>query len=52
MLKTGLKTLLLAAVAVTALAAPAAARNHKNESWRNDDATIRKENINTAFQAK
>jgi raffinose/stachyose/melibiose transport system substrate-binding protein len=52
MLKTGLKTLLLAAVAVTALAAPAAAGKLIIESWRNDDATIWKEKIIPAFQAK
>jgi raffinose/stachyose/melibiose transport system substrate-binding protein len=52
MLKTGLKTMLLAAVAMTALAGTAAAGKLTIESWRNDDATIWKEKIIPAFQAK
>ena len=52
MLKTGLKTLLLAAVAVGAFAGAASAGKLTIESWRNDDATIWKEKIIPAFQAK
>ena len=52
MLKTGLKTMLLTAVAMTALAGAASAGKITIESWRNDDATIWKEKIIPAFQAK
>jgi raffinose/stachyose/melibiose transport system substrate-binding protein len=52
MLKTGLKTMLLAAVAMTAFASAASAGKITIESWRNDDATIWKEKIIPAFQAK
>ena len=52
MLKTGLKTLLLAAVAMSAFASVASAGKLTIESWRNDDATIWKEKIIPAFQAK
>jgi raffinose/stachyose/melibiose transport system substrate-binding protein len=52
MLKTGLKFLLLAAVATTAFAGTASAGKLTIESWRNDDATIWKEKIIPAFQAK
>jgi raffinose/stachyose/melibiose transport system substrate-binding protein len=52
MLKTGLKTMLLAAVAMTAFAGAASAGKLTIESWRNDDATIWKEKIIPAFQAK
>ena len=52
MLKTGLKTLLLAAVASVALSGAASAGKLTIESWRNDDATIWKEKIIPAFQAK
>src|SRR5436190_13901326 len=52
MLKTGLKTMLLTAVAMTAFAGAAAAGKLTIESWRNDDATIWKEKIIPAFQAK
>jgi raffinose/stachyose/melibiose transport system substrate-binding protein len=52
MLKTGLKTLLLAAVASVALTGAASAGKLTIESWRNDDATIWKEKIIPAFQAK
>ncbi len=52
MLKTGLKTMLLAAVAMTAFAGAASAGKITIESWRNDDATIWKEKIIPAFQAK
>ena len=52
MLKTGLKTMLLTAVAMTAFAGAASAGKLTIESWRNDDATIWKEKIIPAFQAK
>jgi raffinose/stachyose/melibiose transport system substrate-binding protein len=52
MLKTGLKTMLLTAVAMTAFASVASAGKITIESWRNDDATIWKEKIIPAFQAK
>ncbi len=52
MLKTGLKSLLLAAVATVALTGAASAGKLTIESWRNDDATIWKEKIIPAFQAK
>jgi raffinose/stachyose/melibiose transport system substrate-binding protein len=52
MMKSQLKSLLLAAAAIAALAAPAAAGKLTIESWRNDDATIWKEKIIPAFQAK
>ncbi len=52
MLKTGLKTALLAAVAIGAFAGAASAGKITIESWRNDDATIWKEKIIPAFQAK
>ena len=52
MLKTGLKTTLLAAAALSALAGTAPAGTLTIESWRNDDATIWKEKIIPAFQAK
>ncbi|MGB9142416.1 MAG: sugar ABC transporter substrate-binding protein, partial [Aestuariivirga sp.] len=51
MLKTGLKTMLLTAVAMTAFAGAASAGKLTIESWRNDDATIWKEKIIPAFQA-
>ena len=52
MLKTGLKSLLLAAAATMALTGAASAGKLTIESWRNDDATIWKEKIIPAFQAK
>ena len=52
MLKTSLKTLLLAAVAVTACASAASAGKLTIESWRNDDAAIWKDKIIPAFMAK
>ncbi len=52
MLKATLKTMLLATVAATALAGTASAGKITIESWRNDDATIWKEKIIPAFQAK
>jgi raffinose/stachyose/melibiose transport system substrate-binding protein len=52
MLKTGLKTMLLTAVAMSAFAGAASAGKLTIESWRNDDATIWKEKIIPAFQAK
>jgi raffinose/stachyose/melibiose transport system substrate-binding protein len=52
MLKTGLKSLLLAAAATLAMASTASAGKITIESWRNDDATIWKEQIIPAFQAK
>jgi raffinose/stachyose/melibiose transport system substrate-binding protein len=52
MLTSTLKTLLLAAVAMTAMASAASAGKITIESWRNDDATIWKEKIIPAFQAK
>ena len=52
MLKTTMKTMLLAAVATVALTGAASAGKLAIESWRNDDATIWKEKIIPAFQAK
>ena len=52
MLKTGLKSLVLAAVAMTAWAGAASAGKITIESWRNDDATIWNEKIIPAFAAK
>jgi raffinose/stachyose/melibiose transport system substrate-binding protein len=52
MLKTGLRTMLLTAVAMAAFAGTASAGKLTIESWRNDDATIWKEKIIPAFQAK
>ena len=52
MLKTTLKSVLLAAVATAAFAGTASAGKLSIESWRNDDATIWKEKIIPAFQAK
>jgi raffinose/stachyose/melibiose transport system substrate-binding protein len=51
MLKTGLKTLLLAAATTVAMAGAANAGKLTIESWRNDDATIWKDKIIPAFQA-
>ncbi len=50
MLKLGLKSILLAAVAVTAFAGTASAGKLSIESWRNDDAAIWKDKIIPAFQ--
>jgi len=52
MMKTTLKTMLLAAVAVGAMAGAASAGKLTIESWRNDDAAIWKDKIIPAFQAK
>ena len=52
MLKKSLKTVLLAAVALSACAGAASAGKLTIESWRNDDATIWKEKIIPAFMAK
>jgi raffinose/stachyose/melibiose transport system substrate-binding protein len=52
MLKSTLKTVLLAAVAVGALASSASAGKLTIESWRNDDAAIWKDKIIPAFNAK
>jgi raffinose/stachyose/melibiose transport system substrate-binding protein len=52
MLKTGLKTLLLAAVAAGSMASVAMAGNLTIESWRNDDAEVWKTKIIPAFEAK
>jgi raffinose/stachyose/melibiose transport system substrate-binding protein len=52
MIKTTLKTLLLAAVAGTAMAGAASAGKLTIESWRNDDAAIWKEKLIPAFNAK
>jgi raffinose/stachyose/melibiose transport system substrate-binding protein len=52
MLKSMLKTMLLATVAVTACAGAASAGKLSIESWRNDDAAIWKEKIIPAFMAK
>ena len=52
MLKVSLKTLLLAAVAITAGASAASAGKLTIESWRNDDASIWKDKIIPAFMAK
>lgn len=50
MLKYKLKTMLLAAVAVAACAGTASAGKLTIESWRNDDASIWKDQIIPAFQ--
>lgn len=52
MIKTTLKTLLLAAAASIAMAGAASAGKLTIESWRNDDATIWKEKIIPAFNKK
>jgi len=52
MLKMTLKTALLAAVTLASMAGAASAGKITIESWRNDDATIWKEKIIPAFQAK
>ncbi len=52
MFKTTFKTLLLAAVATSAMAGAASAGKLTIESWRNDDATIWKEKLIPAFNAK
>ena len=52
MIKTTLKTLLLAAVASIAMAGAASAGKLTIESWRNDDAAIWKEKMIPAFNAK
>jgi raffinose/stachyose/melibiose transport system substrate-binding protein len=52
MMKTTFKTLLLAAVATTAMAGVASAGKLTIESWRNDDAAIWKEKLIPAFNAK
>ena len=52
MLKTSLKALLLAAVAITAGAGAASAGKLTIESWRNDDAAIWRDKIIPAFMAK
>ncbi len=52
MLNSALKTLLLMGAASIALAGSASAGKITIESWRNDDATIWKEKIIPAFQAK
>ena len=52
MIKTTLKTVLLAAVATTAMAGAASAGKLTIESWRNDDAAIWKEKLIPAFNAK
>lgn len=52
MLRTALKTLLFAAVALGSLATVASAGKLTIESWRNDDAEIWKTKIIPAFQAK
>ena len=52
MLKKNLKTMLLAAVALSACVGAASAGKLTIESWRNDDATIWKEKIIPAFMAK
>ncbi len=52
MIKTSFKTLLLAAVATTAMIGAASAGKLTIESWRNDDATIWKEKLIPAFNAK
>jgi raffinose/stachyose/melibiose transport system substrate-binding protein len=51
-MKPMLKTLLLTAVAVSAMATAASAGKLTIESWRNDDAAIWKEKIIPAFNAK
>lgn len=52
MLKSTLKSILLAAVALGALAGVASAGKLTIESWRNDDAAIWKDKIIPAFSAK
>ncbi len=52
MLQNTLKTMLLAAVATTAMASAALAGKLTIESWRNDDAAIWKEKLIPAFNAK
>jgi raffinose/stachyose/melibiose transport system substrate-binding protein len=52
MIKTSLKTLLLAAVATAAMAGAATAGKLTIESWRNDDAAIWKDKLIPAFNAK
>jgi raffinose/stachyose/melibiose transport system substrate-binding protein len=52
MIKSTLKTVLLAAVAMAAMAGAASAGKLTIESWRNDDATIWKEKLIPAFNAK
>jgi raffinose/stachyose/melibiose transport system substrate-binding protein len=52
MIKTTLKTLLLTAVATATLTTAASAGKLTIESWRNDDATIWKDQIIPAFNAK
>jgi raffinose/stachyose/melibiose transport system substrate-binding protein len=52
MIKTTLKTVLLAAVATAAMVGAASAGKLTIESWRNDDATIWKEKLIPAFNAK
>jgi raffinose/stachyose/melibiose transport system substrate-binding protein len=52
MIKTTLKTLLLAAAATAAMAGAASAGKLTIESWRNDDAAIWKEKLIPAFNAK
>ncbi len=52
MIKTTLKTLLLAAAASVAMAGAASAGKLTIESWRNDDAAIWKEKIIPAFNKK
>ena len=52
MIKTTLKTLLLAAAASMAMADAASAGKITIESWRNDDASIWKDKIIPAFNAK
>jgi raffinose/stachyose/melibiose transport system substrate-binding protein len=52
MIKKTLKTLLLTAVASTALAGAASAGKLTIESWRNDDAAIWKDKLIPAFNAK
>jgi raffinose/stachyose/melibiose transport system substrate-binding protein len=52
MIKTTLKTMLLAAVATAAMAGVASAGKLTIESWRNDDAAIWKEKLIPAFNAK
>jgi raffinose/stachyose/melibiose transport system substrate-binding protein len=51
-MKTTLRTLLLTAVAVGAMATAASAGKLTIESWRNDDAAIWKDKIIPAFNAK
>jgi raffinose/stachyose/melibiose transport system substrate-binding protein len=51
-MNTTFKTLLLAAVATSAMVGAASAGKLTIESWRNDDATIWKEKLIPAFNAK